>query len=74
MKLNWMCKIFGHKWRPVYISGWVTHITYTNYVKFIGCECSRCLYGNSNLLDMIGKMKAIKMNTYNKKYFGGDSQ
>lgn len=59
------CKWFGHKWEPVYIKGEIE----THSIKFIGCQCSRCLKGNRELLNVLGSMSKIEMNTFNEKYF-----
>ena len=63
--MNWKCKLFGHKWIPVYIKGYYGDIE----VKFIACQCYRCRLGNVELLDVIRKQTMRVYNTYEESYF-----
>lgn len=64
MKID-LCKIFGHKWIPVYIIGRFNNTK----VKFIGTECKRCKYGETDLRKTIAKMHSCPVNTYSEKYY-----
>ena len=63
-KINW-CKILGHKWVPIYTIGWFAD----KKVKFIGCECKRCNYGEDDLRETIAKMHSCHVNSYDEKYY-----
>ena len=67
--MNW-CRIFGHKWIPVYVKGIYRNIS----VEFIACYCDRCDKGYDELLDTIQKQTPNQYNTYNEKYFTEKSE
>lgn len=64
MKLN-KCKIFGHKWKPVFIRGFYGKTE----IKIIGAYCVRCRKGYDELMDMIVKQDKSVYGTYSEKYF-----
>lgn len=64
MKID-RCKLFGHNWKPAYISGEYNGIR----VKFIGTYCKRCFRGYKELLDTIGVQTKQIYGTWEAKYF-----
>lgn len=64
MEIDW-CKIFGHKWEPMFIKGRYSNIE----VKFIACRCKRCDMGHDEALDAVVKQTVNEYNTYSEKYF-----
>lgn len=54
------CKWFGHKWVPVYTGG----IGF----NFIGTYCSRCGFGNQELMDFVKGIKPYYC-TYSEEYW-----
>ena len=64
MKLN-LCKLLGHRWVPVFISGEYKGIK----VKFIGTYCSRCDKGHDELLNTVRSQTDITYGTYVEEYF-----
>jgi hypothetical protein len=65
MKKNNKCRLFGHKWQPIFIKGRYSNIE----VKFIACRCKRCDKGHDDILDSIEKQTVNEYNTYNEKYY-----
>ena len=64
MKINW-CKILGHSYEPIFMKG-----SYADKeVKFIGCKCRRCGFGEDELLDANKKMDRSDFCTYSEKYW-----
>ena len=66
--MNKKCKLWGHKWLPVYIKGEYNGTV----VKFIACYCSRCRKGHDESLDITLAAKNREYGTYNEKYFEED--
>lgn len=64
MKIDW-CRILGHKWIPVYITGYFGH----EKVKFIATECKRCRKGDNDLIKTIAKMSNCPVNSYSEKHY-----
>lgn len=60
-KHNWKCLIFGHKWIPVVINK-------EGKFKFVACYCSRCNFGNKELLKFVEKNQPI-INSYEFAYW-----
>ena len=56
------CKIFGHKWVPVFIGG-------KNF-DFIGTFCKRCHFGKEDLTDYVFLINH-DYGTYSQKYWKG---
>lgn len=67
MKVN-ICKLFGHKWTPVYIKGEYNG----KMVKFISCYCSRCGYGENEVYEINDTAINRVFGTYSKKFFDMD--
>lgn len=63
-KITW-CKVFGHKWIPVFVIGWFGN----KEVKFIAAECINCKKGLDDLYKTIAKMDDCPVNSYNEKYY-----
>jgi len=64
IKIDW-CKILGHSYEPIFIKG-----AYADKeVKFIGCKCRRCDFGEDELLDANKKMDRSDFCTYSEKYW-----
>lgn len=63
------CKLFNHKWLPVYIKGDYNGKT----IKFIGCYCERCFKGHKEILEIDKVATNHKYGTYNEKYFNDDN-
>ncbi len=59
------CKLFGHKWMPVYIKGDYNGKT----VKFIACYCDRCRKGYNEAQDINQSAENREYGTYSEKYF-----
>ena len=62
---NKWCKLFGHKWKPVYIGKY-------NKWRIIACYCERCHYGNDgllNYLDFLKYKKGYDYGTYSEEYY-----
>ncbi len=66
---NWKCKVFGHKWKPVFIKAEYNG----KVVKFISCYCSRCFKGYNESLEINKIGKDRRFGTYSEKYFDIDS-
>lgn len=64
MKID-KCKLFGHKWTPIFIKGKYNNKT----VKFIGCFCGRCRKGHDEILEVNELAIDREFGTYNEKYF-----
>jgi len=62
---NWKCKIFGHKWEPVFIKAKYNG----EVVRFIACYCSRCNKGHDGAKDINEIGKERRFGTYSEKYF-----
>ena len=62
---NWKCKIFGHKWTPVFIKAEYNG----EVVRFIACQCERCNkgYDGAHKINQVGKNR--RFGTYSEKYF-----
>jgi len=65
MIANRLCKLFGHKWEPVFIKG-----TYNNReILFIACECERCGKGSKGVNDIHYTAKNRKIGCWNEAIF-----
>lgn len=63
-KIN-KCKLFGHKWEPVFIKGDYNGQT----VMFIGCYCLRCEKGFDEVHKISEAAENRQLATYSEKYF-----
>ena len=62
---NLKCKLFGHKWNPVFIKAEYNG----KVVRFIACYCSRCMKGYKEAMDINNTGKNRRFGTYAEKYF-----
>ena len=70
MKIPRLCKLFGHRWRPVYISGKYHDIK----VRFIGAYCERCRKGYDEIVDANKKMTEYIYGTYSSDFWDEESE
>lgn len=66
MKID-KCKLFGHKWIPVFIKGEYNGRT----VKFIACFCDRCNKGYDEVHQITASAINKEFGTYSENYFDG---
>jgi len=64
MKID-KCKLFGHKWTPVFIKGKYNG----EVVKFISCFCDRCGKGYDEVHNINKVAENREFGTYSEKYF-----
>jgi len=64
MKMD-KCKLFGHKWMPLFIKGEYNGKT----IKFIACYCKRCQKGYNEVININEVAENKEFGTYNEKYF-----
>ena len=62
------CKLFGHKWTPVFIKGEYNG----QMIKFIACFCGRCRKGYGEVHEIVGAAKNRQFAEYSEKYFDGN--
>ncbi len=65
MKEPLKCRLFGHKWVPVFIKGNYNGKT----IKFIACFCSRCNKGYNELGEINDVAENAEYGTYSESYF-----
>ncbi len=63
--VNFKCKLFGHKWRPVYLKGDING----KRIKFISCYCSRCDKGHLETIDLQSAIANLQIGTYNESIY-----
>ena len=62
---SWRCRIFGHKWIPVYIGK-------RGKWKIMATYCKRCNYGHKEIIgfiDFLGYGVGYDYGCYTDKYF-----
>ena len=64
MKIDW-CKVWGHKYRPVFREGYIKG----EHIKVITCFCDRCGFGREEDSAFGKKVNPEIMGTYQEKYF-----
>ena len=64
MKID-KCKLFGHKWTPLFIKGKYNG----KVIKFIACFCQRCNKGYNEVHDINEAAIDREFGTYSEKYF-----
>jgi len=64
LKIN-KCKLFGHKWVPVFIKGEYNG----KFIKFIACYCDRCNKGYNEVFGINEVAINREFGTYSEEYF-----